>query len=271
MKYRHVFALVCFIGLLPLSLSHADDCAPVNIEVWAYASYATDGETLIIQNKKFKLIGVKAPQKQRKNKFNMPGQPLAKKSQDRLNRLLANHDLRIGVQYDTRKKDTFNRGLVHLFVKQGDKIVNLNKLMIASGYALAFSEYNNNLHQKCYYQAENDARKDGIALWSLAKNQPELHFPIVNSTDVTSNDDSFRIYRGKIVKVDKSRRNYILNMDTTGIRVRREHWEHFDFNELKKLKGQTVEVRGYGKLFKGRMFVNIESPNVINVLNPVNN
>ncbi len=37
-----------------------------------------------------------------------------------------------------------------------------------------------------YYQAENDARKDGIALWSLAKNQPELHFPIVNSTDVTT-------------------------------------------------------------------------------------
>lgn len=241
------------------------DCQPEKIDIWTEASFASDGDSIIIQNKKYRLIGVKAPRKERKQKFNTPGQPLAKQAQNRLNTLLANHDLEIGVEYDEHKMDAFYRGLVHLYVKQKGKLVNLNALMIASGYALANSEENKK-HQQCYYQAEQFARSEAIALWSLYKNQPELNFPIVESSKITLEDDSFRIYRGKILSVQKSRSNYILNMDTVGIRIRKRHWDNFDYSKLEQLKGKIVEVRGYGFLFNRAMFVKIKSPNSIDLL-----
>ncbi|MDX1795485.1 MAG: thermonuclease family protein [Hydrogenovibrio sp.] len=260
---------LCLI-LLP-ALVLADDCAPKNISLWAKASFALSGDSVIIQNHRYRLIGVRAPQIEKKQKFYTRGQPLAKQSQDYLNRLLANHDMQIGIEYDQRKQDDFNRGLAHLFVKGKDgQILNLQRLMLASGYALAESEKPNFLHQKCYYRAEKQAREQNLALWSLVKKYPQLHFPIAPSSEITTQDEGYHIYKGKILLVKKSSNNYILNMDTTGIRVRRADWDNFDFDQLKSLEGKTIEARGTGFLYKGAMFVKIQSPYAINLLNPVN-
>lgn len=269
LKKPLVLANLFILGLFS-SLASADDCDPEKIDIWTEATFSLSGDTVIIQNQKFKLIGVKAPQRERKQKFSTRGQPLAKQSQDRLNKLLANHNLEIGVEYDISQNDGFNRGLVHLFVKQQDKIVNLNKLMLETGYALAESQKPNFKHQLCYYEAEKKARQQKIALWSLAENQPQLNYPIALSSEITVEDDGYRIYKGKILKVEKSSKNYILNMDTTGIRIKKEDWDAFDFNQLKALEGQVIEARGRGALWKGNMFVWIQSPYAINKLNPVN-
>lgn len=248
----------------------ADDCTPKSIDIWTTAGFAFSGDTVIIQNQKFKLIGVKAPQRERKQKFSTRGQPLAKESQDRLNKLLANHDLEIGVEYDQSKNDSFNRGQVHLYVKQGEKVVSLNKLMLETGLALAETLKPNLKHQQCYYEAEKWARNQKNGLWGLAAQQPELNYPIGVSTNLSRFDDGYRIYQGKIISVDKSSQHYILNMDTTGVRIKKEHWKGFNYNQLKKLKGQTIEARGRGTFWKGNMFVWIESPNAIDKLNPIN-
>jgi len=263
------------VGLTALSAfastAFADDCAPNNIEIWADASFALKGDTVIIQNKQFRLIGLKAPQIEKKQKFNTPGQPFAKEAQDRLNKFLANHDLTVGVEYDEKKTDEFYRSYAHLYVKnkQG-KILNLQKMMLESGYVLAHSEHPNMLHQQCYYAAEKKARQQEITLWDLAQKRPDIHYPIAESSKLTPDDEGFRIFRGEIVSVSKSSNNYILNMDTTGIRIRKAHWDQFDYKALQALKGKTVEVRGYGFLFRGAMFVKISSPNAIDLLNPVN-
>jgi len=267
------YVFLFLLGIVIVSSANAKqgaDCQPKNIKLWVEASFATSGDTIIIQNKKFKLIGVNAPQKQRKQKFNTTGQPLAKKAQDRLNKLLANHDLQVGVEYDQTKIDSFNRGLVHLYVKKKDKIFNLNALMLATGYAMAKSEDNNNLHQACYYHAEQQARKQDIALWSLLKKQPELNYPLVQSSKINLEDNGFRIYKGKIVSVQKGSSNYILNMDTTGIRISKEYWKYFDYEQLLELKNQEIEVRGFGFLYKKAMYVRIQSPNAIDKLREKN-
>lgn len=267
------YVLLFLLGIVMVSSVNAKqdaDCKPKNIKLWVEASFASSGDTIIIQNKKFKLIGVNAPQKERKQKFNTTGQPLAKKSQDRLNKLLANHDLQVGVEYDQTEIDSFNRGLVHLYVKKKDKIFSLNALMLSTGYALAKSEDNNNLHQACYYKAEQQARKQNIALWSLLKKQPELNYPIVFSSKIRLEDDGYRIFKGKIISVQKSSSNYILNMDTTGIRVRKKYWNNFDYKQLKELKNKEIEVRGFGFLYKKAMYVKIQSPNAIDKLREKN-
>ncbi|QBZ82090.1 Thermonuclease [Hydrogenovibrio crunogenus] len=251
-------------------ITHADDCAPKKIDVWVKASFALSGDTVIIQNKQYRLIGVEAPQIEKKQKFYTNGQPLAKQSQKKLNTILANHNLRVGVEYDQKRSDEFYRTYVHLYVKEGNKIINLQKLMLESGLALAQSEPPNNLHQKCYYQAEKTARQNKIALWSLVEKRPDLNYPIAPSSNITTDDEGYHIFKGKIVKVDKSSNNYILNMDTTGIRIRKADWEHFDYDQLEALEGKVIEARGYGFLFQGAMFVKIHSPYAIDRLNPVN-
>lgn len=250
--------------------AHADDCAPVKIDTWIKASFALSGDTLIIQNRPFRLIGVQAPQIKKERKFTTPGQPLADESQTKLNQLLANHNLEVGVEYDELRIDDFSRNLAHFYIKQNNQIVSLQKLMLESGLVLANSEPPNMKHQTCYYQAEKSARDRKIALWSVAEKRPDLHYPIAPSSKITTEDEGFRIFKGEIVKVEKSGSNYILNMDTTGIRVRKADWEHFNYDALKRLQGQVIEARGYGFLYGGAMFVKIRSPNAIDRLNPVN-
>lgn len=252
--------------------AQADDCAPKNIDIWVKASFALSGDTVIIQNKEYRLIGIKAPQIEKKQKFYTRGQPFAKQSQDQLNKFLANHDLQVGVEYDEKRSDEFYKTYVHLYVRKGKdgEPKNLQKLMLESGLVLAESEPPNMQHQRCYYEAEKKARSQQIALWDLSVKRPEFNYPIAPSSKLTSLDEGYHIYQGKILKVQKSSSNYILNMDTTGVRIRRADWDKFDYKKLKALEGKVIEARGFGFLFKGAMFVKVMSPNAIDKLNPVN-
>lgn len=246
---------------------HADDCAAQGELTWVNATYAQSGDTVLIQGGRFKLIGTYAPQIPRQHKFNTPGQPLAKEAQTFLNKILANNDLRVGVEYDTTKIDKFNRQLAHLFLEDG---TNIQQKMIESGYALAYTTSGNTLHQNCYFKAEQTARKNQYQLWDLAAKNPELHFPVAISTELRKSDDGFRIIRGKVEKVDKSSNNYIINMDTTGIRIPKQNWKNFNYRDIKALKGKTIEVRGIAYFYKGAMFMVIDHPNSIDLLNPIN-
>ncbi|WP_019894992.1 thermonuclease family protein [Hydrogenovibrio halophilus] len=256
------------LSLAWLSPLQADDCAPTNIDGWTQASYALSGDRIIVNNKTLKLIGLHAPQQEKKQKFNVNAQPLAEAAQDRLNRLLANHDMEVGIEYDQRRVDEFGAAEAHVFIRQNGQIVSLQKAMLETGFALAKTETPNLAHQSCYYRAEQSARQRGAGLWQLAEQRPELRFPIAPSSEITTANEGFHIFKGEIVKVDRSGKNYILNMDTTGLRIRKKDWSHFDFDRLKALEGQVVEARGYGFLYDGAMFVKIHAPYAIDKLNP---
>lgn len=255
--------------LLPGILLAADDCQPVKIELWGKADYAMNGDQLIVQGKRVKLIALEAPQIEKKQKFFTAEQPMAKEAQTKLNKILANHDLQVGVEYDEARIDKFGRILAHLYVK--DKLGNLKnvqQLMLQSGLALAAVEPPNLKHQKCYLEAEQFARFENLMLWDLAEKHPDQHYPIVASSEIYAEDNGYRIVKGKILKVQKSSTNYILNMDTTGIRIRKEDWPQFDFNKLASLEGKEVEVRGFVFHYKGAMFITLKHPNAINLLQP---
>jgi len=258
----------CLISLSSLNVLAAEQNCQVDLDklLWTKADYAITGDTLIVQKQRVRLIGIYAPQKEKKEKFHTPGEPLADEAQLFLNKLLANNDLEIGVEFDTTRIDRRNRQLAHLFLKDGTSV---QQKMLESGYALNRTTYNNLKHADCYYQSETKARQGGYQLWDLLAKHPEKHFPLANSSKLTSDDEGFRIIKGKIVKVDKSSTNYILNMDTTGIRIPKKHWKNFDYNKLKALKGKTIEVRGYAYLYKGAMYIVIEHPYAIADLSPI--
>lgn len=234
--------------------------------LWTKAEYAITGDTIIVQKQRVRLAGIYAPQKEKKQKFHTPGEPLADEAQLFLNKLLANNDLEIGVEFDTTRIDRRNRQLAHLFLRDGTSV---QQKLLESGYVLNRTTYNNLKHAECYYQAEAKARNGGYQLWDIMAKYPDRHFPLAESSKLTSDDEGFRIIRGKVEKVDKSSSNYIINMDTTGIRVPKKNWKNFDYSKLKALKGQTIEVRGYAYLYKGAMYIVIEHPYAIAELSPI--
>jgi endonuclease YncB( thermonuclease family) len=259
------------IGLMWLSgwtSVQADDCAPVNIDGWTQASFALSGDRIIVNNQPLKLIGVQAPQAEKKTKLNTNAQPLAQASQDALNRLLANHDMQVGIEYDQRRADEFGTAEAHVFIKENGQIISLQKALLETGLALAKTETPNLTHQRCYYQAEQSARQRTVGLWRLAKERPDLRYPIAPSSEITTANEGFHIFKGKILKVERSSKNYILNMDTTGLRIRKKDWKHFDYDRLQALEGKVVEARGYGFLYDRAMYVKIHAPFAIDRLNP---
>ena len=235
--------------------------------IWAKAEYAISGDTIIVQKQRVRLNGIIAPQIEKKQKFHTPGEPLAEESQLFLNKLLANNDLEVGIEYDETRIDNRNRQLAHVFLRDGTSI---QEKILESGYALNRTSYDNTQHAKCYYQAEARARQGQYQMWDLLEKYPDLHYPLINSSELTSEDEGYRIIRGKIVEVDKSSNNYILNMDTTGIRIPKKHWHKFDYAELAQLKDQIIEVRGYAYLYKGAMYIVIDHPYAFNVFQPTN-
>ncbi|MDG6774364.1 thermonuclease family protein [Thiomicrorhabdus sp. ZW0627] len=268
MKTKLFIVLNLLVGLIGASnASLADDCAPESKLTWVKATYAESGDMVIIQGERFRLIGVQAPQIQQKQKFNTPGQPLAKESQLFLNKLLANNDMEVGVEYDTTKVDPFNHQLAHLFLRDG---TNVQEKILENGYVLALTSHQNTRHARCYFEAEQRARSKGYGLWDVAEKHPEFHFPIVKSSELRKQDDGFRIISGVVDKVEKSSTNYIVNLDTTGIRVPKDYWNRFDFSALQALQGKRIEVRGQSFFYKGAMYVVIDNPNAINLLNPLN-
>jgi len=234
--------------------------------LWTKATYAISGDTLVINGQVVRLIGIHAPKIAKAQKFDNSGEPLAKEAQTFLNKLLANNNLEVGVEFDTTRLDNRNRQLVHLFLKDGTSV---QQKILASGFAVNRTMYRNLKHAKCYYEAEQKARKNGYQLWDYLAKHPDSHFPLVDSSKITTQDDGFRIIRGKILKVEKSSTNYIINMDTTGIRIPKEYWDRFDYQKLKALEGQTIEVRGYAYLFKRVMYMIIKEPYAFANFNPL--
>ncbi len=243
------------------------NCSSDDVQLWTKATYATSGSDLVIQGKRVRLIGLYSPQREKKQKFNTPAQPLAKEAQLFLNKLLANNDLEVGVEYDTTKIDEGGRQLVHLYLKNGTSV---QQKILESGFAINRPGHNNHKYAKCYFEAEQKAREGKYQLWDSLEKHPDSHFPLVKSSELTSQDKGYRIIQGKVLKVMKSSTNIIINMDTTGIRVPKKHWDKFDYNKIKQLKGKTIEVRGLAYLYKGVMFVIIKEPAAIDAFNPLN-
>lgn len=240
-------------------------CQAKKIDTWTQTKIAQSGNTLLVEGRQLMLAGVYAPEMGDPSKRSDPPRPLSRDAQTFLNRLLANNQMRIGIEYDEKKLDDFGRPVAHVFLEDGR---NISELILEAGMGITQTSPPNLAYQACYYQAEKRAREAQRGLWRLPTAFPDLKYPIAPSSLISDADTGYRIYRGEVRKVSRSRNNYIINLDTTGIRIQRDHWPNFDYSKLEALKGQTIEVRGYGFTYQGAMYVVIQHPNVIDKLNP---
>jgi endonuclease YncB( thermonuclease family) len=263
------FTQTCLIALFTfapwITLQANSACQAQKIDTWTQAKIAQSGDTLLVEGRQLKLAGVYAPDMGDPSKRSDPPRPLSRESQTFLNRLLANNQMRIGIEYDEKKMDEFGRPVAHVFLEDGR---NISELILEAGMGISQTNPPNLAYQACYYAAEQRARQAQRGLWRLPTAFPDLKYPVAPSQLISDADTGYRIYRGEVRKVSRSRNNYIINLDTTGIRIQRDYWPNFDYAKLEALQGQTIEVRGYGFTYQGAMYVVIQHPNVIDKLNP---
>ncbi len=264
--------------LITLTLSApllaADDCLPAKPEAlkWRTVQYVVRGDLITADNINIVLEGVVAPRPARPNKwYQREDEPLAKQAKLFLLKLFANHDMKVGVEYDTVKVDRFLREVGHLYYrdKQG-RIRSVQQALLQAGLALAATNPPNLKHQKCYYRAEKSARERGIGIWGVAKKYPALHYPIIPSNKITAQDTGYRIVKGPVKRIVPIHGFEAVNLDTTGIRIPEKDFKHYwKPRELQALKGKTIEVRGRPYYYKGHMYMIVRHPWSIDRLNPV--
>lgn len=263
--------------LISLALSApllaADNCLPADPAAlkWRTVQYVVRGDLITADNINIVLEGVVAPRPARPNKwYQREDEPLARQAKLFLLKLFANHDMKVGVDYDKVKADKFLREVGHLYYrdKQG-RIHSVQQALLDAGLALAATNPPNLKHQTCYYRAEKSARERGIGIWGVAKKYPELYYPILPSSKITAQDTGYRIIKGPVKRILSIRGFEAVNLDTTGIRIPeadfKRYWKPRD---LQALKGQTIEVRGRPYYVKGHMYMIVRHPWSIDRLNP---
>ena len=122
----------------------------------------TDGDTVKVagngEKMTIRLVGIDAPETSKKK--NQPGQPFSKKSTNHLAGLVLNKSVEVK-SYGT---DRYGRTLGVIFV--GEKNVNLE--MVKAGLAEVYrGKPAKGLDLKPYWDAETEAKKTGIGMWSL--------------------------------------------------------------------------------------------------------
>jgi len=269
---RLLFSLLALL-LTPPAWA-AETCQPENATTlkWRTVQYVVRGDLITADNINIVLEGVVAPHPARPNKwYQREDEPLAKQAKLFLLKLFANHDMKVGVEYDRIKADKFLREVGHLYWrdKQG-RIHSVQQALLEAGLALAATNPPNLKHQKCYYAAEKRARDRGVGIWAVAKKYPDLHYPIIPSDKITAQDTGYRIIKGPVKRIVTIRGFEAVNLDTTGIRIPMQDFKRYwQRSDLRALKGKTIEVRGRPYYVKGHMYMIVRHPWSIDRLNPV--
>ena len=122
-------------------------------EIVGYANI-TDGDTIKILNKRIRLHGIDAPEKAQNCTKNSKKYNCGIVATIALDKKINKNIVRCEVQ---DKMDRYRRYIGICFIGQ----VNLNKWMVANGYAVAYRRYS-----KDYISDEEHARKNKLGLWS---------------------------------------------------------------------------------------------------------
>lgn len=121
-----------------------------------------DGDTFVLSNTtRIRLIGVDTPEK---------GEPFADVARAFADSVLRNRKVRI--ELDRLREDRYERTLGYLFL---DGIF-FNELLVRNGLARVYQFKENRRYSKKFINAQKDARKNKVGIWSLAAPPTEPYY-----------------------------------------------------------------------------------------------
>lgn len=156
MQLRFAFLVLLFIV-----------CPSIAFSFHAIVTQVKDGDTVVIEtladDTSFtcRLEGIDAPETSGNGKR---GQPYGEDATEELKDMVLNQQ----VQVTLTGQKSYRREIC-LITKDG---IDINREMVARGYAWAYREYLKGPYASEYIEAEKEARAKGLGLWQQANPQP---------------------------------------------------------------------------------------------------
>lgn len=223
-----------FMSAIWLSAANALCPAPLSIsqQVPVFAvQRVVDGDTLRLSDgRSVRMIGLNAPETGKKGRTSEPFADAAKR---RLQSLVDENGGKVGVIVGEEPQDHYGRTLANLYGRQG---INLEAQLLVEGLGYQVAIAPNVALLDCQQSAEQVARQAGLGLWKTSSVQPVGQ--IANS--------GFALVSGKITDVQRNGGGLWIELQgALVLRVAPERVGQFDVSRLKRLKGQTIEARGW--------------------------
>ncbi len=195
--------------------------------------YVVDGDTLHLDDgRKLRLIGIDTPEIFHDGR---PPEPYALEARKALIQLLR-EQRPLSLQAGRQRRDHYGRLLVHLFSGED----NIEAELLRQGLATALYIPPNYRYAGCYAAAENEARRQGLGLWSLPRYQA------VAATRLPAGSRGFHVVRGRITRIGHSRDSLWLNLTPAfALRLLNTDLGYFQDPPVESLRDRTVIVRGW--------------------------
>ncbi len=199
-----------------------------------YVEHVVDGDTLRLDNRDLvRLIGVNAPELRHDQHA---AEAYARQATDALADLVEDREVRL--KPGVKRLDRYKRRLAYVFLPDGTDV---QKQLLERGLAFVIAVPPDSAHADAYLAAENRARDAGRGLWArvdrLFKDPKSL---------AARDKGRFRLVKGKVTRVIRAKNNIYLRLgDSFGVRIPQSVWrEHWRGNP-DRLRGKTIEVRGW--------------------------
>jgi endonuclease YncB( thermonuclease family) len=241
----------------------ADACAPpVRFHEQLRVERVYDGDTVqLVDGRRLRLIGLDTPERGRDER---PAEPFAEDARAALTRLLKEQGWELRLVFDHERFDHHGRTLAHAFAIDGRPVA---AWLLEQGLAVALTVPPNDAWLGCYRGAEARARDARSGLWALVEyrvwdaacfNDPrgcvlreatEVREELLTALD--PGNDGFRIVKGEVERVGRSRQSWWLNLKGgLALRIDHDDMQYFPGLEPETLEGRQVTARG--RLYRHR-------------------
>lgn len=241
---------VLLLFLTTANPSHASPCPAERTSERVQVVHVTDGDTVkLTDGRRLRLIGINTPEISHDGQRS---QPLARQARSALVTLLDRNNRTLNLQYGRQPRDHYGRLLAHAFLDDG---TNVAGRLLEKGMATALVVPPNTWARTCYAGLEATARKQQRGLWALPGYQ------VIDSTALHTDTRGFHIVRGRINDIRESRHSIWLDLEgPLVIRIDRKDRVNFKPGFPEALEGKTVEVRGWVKVDRNGLRVNVRHP-----------
>lgn len=232
---------VSLLGLcLPLRAAQADDCRP-SVPAQTYeVSSVVDGDTLrLADGRSVRLIGLDTPELGRDGASDAP---YAAEARSALLELIGASGHRVLLEPGIDRRDRHRRLLAHLHTTDGR---NLTAELLRRGVGYQAVVAPNLTHFVCYQQAEQQARKAALALWSRA---------LPEAVDARDARPGFHVLQGRVERVGSSKHAVWLNLQGgVAVKLPWSVWREMTSDEPQAFEARRLEVRGWFYRHRGRL------------------
>jgi len=238
-----LFSLVLLLPVAPAMAGATTETAAVR--------YAVDGDSVTLaDDRPVRLIGINAPELGRDG---APDQPLAAAARGRLRELVQGKTVQL--RFESESRDRHGRWLAHLVLADG---TSAGIAMLKSGLAWAVAIPPNIGEHAAHQAAEAEARRARLGVWGHS------YYDAHDPAGLTSADTGFRLVRGRVSHVGRSRKYVYLDMGARfALRIAHADWQQYFRGRPEAWQDAEVEARGWLADHDGRLHMTLGHPAMI--------